>query len=163
MNPTTVIKAAITELNGTINTLSRFFPEDDKGATLAMLSATTARAHLRDALEAAALASTQPNVDHLADTPSPATATPKRQTTDHPFFPCNARQDPLFSVREGVPMGDALEQASCFLDSAQAIAYKTDEASTDLFHAAGYLIELAKGVVDATVRAIHAEEMGGAK
>ncbi|MFA7239831.1 MAG: hypothetical protein WC091_06940 [Sulfuricellaceae bacterium] len=49
---TTAINAAIQELNSTINSLSRF-PETDKSATAALLSSTTAREHLRDALKAA--------------------------------------------------------------------------------------------------------------
>lgn len=53
MNTTAAINAAITELSSTISTLGRF-PETDTAATVALLSATTARACLRDALDAAA-------------------------------------------------------------------------------------------------------------
>ncbi|MFA7240508.1 MAG: DUF3077 domain-containing protein [Sulfuricellaceae bacterium] len=154
MNATTSIKAALQELSSTINTLSRFFPEDDKGATAAMLTVTTARAHLRDALEAAALAGDQP-------ASTSAASMPKHQTADYPFFSCNLQKDKLFSVREGIPLKGALEQASLFLDSAQAIAGIAEDVTPAVVYGAAYLIEMAKAVVDATVYAAHAEEMGG--
>ena len=50
---TTAIKAAIQELNATIKTLSRF-PEGDTAATVALMTATTARSYLRDVLEGGA-------------------------------------------------------------------------------------------------------------
>ncbi|MFA7240850.1 MAG: DUF3077 domain-containing protein [Sulfuricellaceae bacterium] len=156
MSTTTSINAAIQELSSTINTLSRFFPEDDKGATAAMLTVTTAQTHLRDALEAAALAGDQP-----ATSSAPAASTPKHQTADYPFFSCNLQKDKLFSVREGIPLEGALEQASLFLDSAQAIAGIAEDVTPAVVYGAAYLIEMAKAVVDATVYAVHAEEMGG--
>ncbi|MFA7241917.1 MAG: DUF3077 domain-containing protein [Sulfuricellaceae bacterium] len=162
MSTTAAIKAAIQKLSSTINTLSRF-PETDKSATAALLSSTTARAHLRDALEAAALAGAQPDVDQPATTSTPATTTPKCKTADYPFFSCNTRKDKLFSVREGIPLEGALEQASLFLDSAQAITSNADDAVPEMIFGAAYLIELAKAVVDAIVYATHAEEMGGGR
>ncbi|MFA7243509.1 MAG: DUF3077 domain-containing protein [Sulfuricellaceae bacterium] len=151
MSTTTSIKAAIQELSSTINTLARFFPEDDKGATAAMLTVTTARAHLRDALEAAALVGAQPA----------ASSTPTHQAANYPFFSCSPRKDKLFSVREGIPLEGALEQVSLFLDSAQAIAGIAEDVTPAVVYGAAYLIEMAKAVVDATVYAAHAEEMGG--
>ncbi|MFA7242470.1 MAG: hypothetical protein WC091_20365 [Sulfuricellaceae bacterium] len=52
MNPTTALNSAIQELNLTIATLARC-PATDQPATAALHSATTAQAHLRDALAAA--------------------------------------------------------------------------------------------------------------
>ncbi|MFA7239326.1 MAG: DUF3077 domain-containing protein [Sulfuricellaceae bacterium] len=162
MSTTTAIKAAIAELSGAINTLS-CFPETDKSATAALLSSTTARAFLRDALEEAAPASTQADVDQPATTSTPAASTPKHQTAGYPFFSCNPQKDKLFSVREGIPLEGALLQASLFLDSAQAITSNADDTVPEMIFGAAYLIELAKAVVDAIVFAAHAEEMGGGR
>jgi len=115
------------------------------------------------ALEAVALTSSQADVDHLATMSSPAAATPKRQTAGYPFFSCNTRQDKLFSVREGIPLEGALEQASLFLESAQAIAGIAEDVTPSVVYGAAYLIEMAKAIVDATVYTVHAEEMAGAQ
>lgn len=63
MNTTTAINSAIAELSSTISTLGRF-PETDTAATVALLSATTARAYLRDALDATAPASGKLSAPH---------------------------------------------------------------------------------------------------
>ncbi len=60
-----------------------------------------------------------------------------------PFFRCTPNGDNLFTVREGVPADAALEQASCFLASARESAYSAAHPE------AAYLIEMAKGIVDA--------------
>ncbi|MFA7239666.1 MAG: DUF3077 domain-containing protein [Sulfuricellaceae bacterium] len=154
---TTAINSALNELNRTIDTLSRL-PETDNTADSARLSAGAARVFMRTALEAAT-----PTGDPLTGTPSPATATPKHQTADYPFFSCSPQKDKLFSVREGIPQEGALEQASLFLESAQAIAGIAEDVTPAVVYGAAYLIEMAKAIVDATVYAAHAEEMAGAQ
>lgn len=68
------------------------------------------------------------------------------------FFSCNPQHEKLFMVRDGIPAMNALEQASCFLDSARTIAgYAGQSNDAALMFAATYLIDLAKAVIDATV------------
>jgi hypothetical protein len=59
MNTTTALSSAIQELNLIIATLARY-PESDQPAIAALHSATTAQAHLRDALAAATPADAPP-------------------------------------------------------------------------------------------------------
>lgn len=59
----------------------------------------------------------------------------------------------LFSVRDGVPTEDALNQASTFLAAARTAAYEADE-NADLGYAAAYLIEMAKHLVDSAIESI---------
>lgn len=77
-----------------------------------------------------------------------------RKTSQHHFLPCNHHQDMLFSVRAGVPVGDALEMASCFLAAAQDIAADAAQAvDGGRMWGAYYLIAMAKAAVDASVDA----------
>lgn len=71
----------------------------------------------------------------------------------YPFFPSGIGDGKLFDVREGVPIPDALNQASCFLASAKTAAYEADE-NADFGYAAAYLIELAKALVDSAIESI---------
>lgn len=59
----------------------------------------------------------------------------------------------MFSIRDGIPPHEALQQASCFLASAQNIVF-SEECDA---YAVGCLIEMAKALVDA------ATEMPGKK
>ena len=71
------------------------------------------------------------------------------------FFKCSSRGDALFTVREGVPALVALEQASCFLAAARKSAYEVAaKIETDSAYAPAYLIEMAKGVLDAAILTI---------
>lgn len=82
-----------------------------------------------------------------------------RKTAHHPFFQCTPEQESLFSVREGIPTKDALEQAACFLISALAVVREAaEEANTDSFWTSVYLISVAQAVVDSAVESIYAEE-----
>lgn len=54
----------------------------------------------------------------------------------------------MFSIRDGIPPHEALQQASCFLESAQSIVF-SKECDT---YAVGCLIEMAKALVDAATK-----------
>ncbi len=79
-------------------------------------------------------------------------------TTRTSFTRINAAGDLLFEVRPGVPAVDALEMASCYMASARdmasdcAQAYSGDQP--DHFWAAFYLIEMAKAVLDASIKTL---------
>lgn len=83
-----------------------------------------------------------------------------RVTREIPFFSCNPNGDSLFTVRAGLPLEDALNEASCFLGAAQGVV--SDAAmdlsgpehpeSRDIF-AALYLVQFAKALVDAAIKA----------
>lgn len=86
--------------------------------------------------------------------PTQGASAPARTTSLHSFFSCNPRQDPLFAVRAGVSANDALEMASSLLASAATTAYRVagDEGCEEIF-AVAYLVEMARGVVDAALMA----------
>ena len=65
------------------------------------------------------------------------------------FYEYSSSQAKLFSVLPGVPADGALEAASNFLDVARDCAYQCDG---NFANATGYLIEMAKAVVDSLVR-----------
>jgi hypothetical protein len=67
------------------------------------------------------------------------------------FYSCNTEQTPLFSVNAGVPLLDALQEASNFLAGARAAAYSADEEGTGMAYSAAYLIHMAKAVIDAAI------------
>lgn len=94
----------------------------------------------------------------MSDTQGAPAPAPERATAQHPFFSCNIRDDLLFSVRAGIPANDALEQASSFLAAAGSTVYQVAEkVGGESAYAAGYLVEMAKAIVDAAIIAI-AEE-----
>lgn len=73
-------------------------------------------------------------------------------TAAHGFHVIDGR--PLFSVNPGLPLGDALEQASNLLESIErlTVVIGSDCASVDHRRdafAASYLAEMAKALVDA--------------
>jgi len=71
----------------------------------------------------------------------------------HAFFSLTPERRPLFAVQEGTPLLDGLEMASCILSSVLSAAYAY-EGDTDTGQTAvAYLIEMAKGIVDASVEA----------
>lgn len=72
-------------------------------------------------------------------------------TADAPVFTTTA--GPLVSVNAGMPLGDALEQASCILGVIQDLAINISEVEqqgSEIF-AIQYLAETAKGLVDASI------------
>lgn len=85
-------------------------------------------------------------------------STPERKLTQHPFFSCNSSGDKLFAVVDGVRPIDALQSASCFLDSARAVSLEAadgaDEASGRLIYASAYLVEIAKAAIDAATSSL---------
>ena len=77
----------------------------------------------------------------------------KAATSGHSFFPCNPARVKLFSVQSGVPVDDALETASAFLDAALGAARKAaDSSDFNSANAADYLITMAKAVIDSIDR-----------
>lgn len=85
---------------------------------------------------------------------------PSSATAEHAFLCCS--DAPLFAVRGDVPTDDALEMASNFLSSARHLAYSfavehDDESAFGL----AYLIEMAKGIVDASILGLPSQ--GGAE
>lgn len=73
-----------------------------------------------------------------------------RKTKALEFFTCNSQQDRLFAVREGINVMSALEQASCLLDSAKAVASNAAQLQDmGMMFGAYYLIDLAKAAIDA--------------
>lgn len=90
---------------------------------------------------------------------SKGAAASKRVTTRVNFFSCNPQLEPLFSVRAGIPANDALEQASCLLGSARAVASTAaSESDTEAAWAAVYLLDMANAIVDAAIDTINHEE-----
>lgn len=68
------------------------------------------------------------------------------------FFSCNPDQTNLFSVCAGAPALDALAMASSFLDVARdEAACSTGDDSGNSGVAAGYLITMAKAVIDSVL------------
>lgn len=84
-------------------------------------------------------------------------------TTEHTsFFTCASGRllEPIFSVREGIPIEDAMNLASCFLDVARDSAYESaDGKSSHQAHSAAYLIEMAKGIIDSVNSAVMRERL----
>jgi len=72
-------------------------------------------------------------------------------TGAHAFFNCSPDVK-LFDVRAAVPTDEALETASVFLSSARSLAYLVaSECDDDKAFALAHLIEMAKGIVDASI------------
>jgi len=79
-------------------------------------------------------------------------------TAAMPFYPLNG-EDGLFEVRAGLPIKDALGQASCLLDVADDVVcsigmgtYEDDGRITAQYAwAVKRLIEMSKAIVDAVV------------
>lgn len=87
-------------------------------------------------------------------------------TESRQFIEANPNGDRLFAVVPGIPAADALEQASCLLATARDAAYGVAANGKHSF-AAGYLIEMAKAVVDSITlpdaRAIEEEAQAAGK
>lgn len=72
----------------------------------------------------------------------------KRGTASHDFF--RSMDGNLLQVREGADLSSTLMLASCLLATAFATVLSVaDENEDNVAHGAAYLIELAKGLVDA--------------
>jgi hypothetical protein len=87
--------------------------------------------------------------------PSGASAPPFPSTVAFPFSRIAPLQPYLFQVNSGVPINDALEQASLLLSATYAMAQEVvllDGADEGTW-AMVYLVEAAKAVVDSVVKA----------
>lgn len=72
----------------------------------------------------------------------------KRGTASHDFF--RSMDGNVLHVREGADLSSTLALASCLLATAFATVLSVaDEGDDSVAHGAAYLIELAKGLVDA--------------
>lgn len=96
----------------------------------------------------------------MADTPG-ATA-PVRKTAHIDFHTINADGDKLFSIRENIPLEDAIEQASCF---AATVADLVNQAALDgdtyQLWAAAYLADMSKAILDSACAAMYREKRHG--
>ena len=96
----------------------------------------------------------EPELRTMSNDAQGATA-PSRTTARHPFVRANANGDLLFEVRDGVPLIDALETASCYLASARDLCAVMAENSTgeNPDHAWGsyHLLELAYAVLQGAI------------
>lgn len=80
------------------------------------------------------------------------------KTTAHNFFAATPEGITLFSVAEGVPLENALEWASCFLESAIDSMRLIAEENGDVFPSL-YLVQMAKAVINASSGAIENQSM----
>ena len=89
-----------------------------------------------------------------------AEASALRKTTSLPFFKANYHGQPLFAVADDIPVSDALDWASCFLESTIDCLEKLgDQHGGDaMFFTASYLAQMAKAVVNAANLALAKEE-----
>lgn len=82
---------------------------------------------------------------------------PSLVTHIEPFFPCNPRQDQLFAVRPGAPLKDALDIASCILETAtHAITHAAAQHDDQLLHGAIFQLDAVKAVLNSANRAMSA-------
>ena len=91
----------------------------------------------------------------MADTANGRATAPASSTTESkPFFSCAPDGQPLFTVREGLPAMDALDQVSTFLaaakDAATLAACEADGTEGGTMWACVYIIDMAKATLDAT-------------
>jgi hypothetical protein len=75
-----------------------------------------------------------------------------RTTSPFAFRPCTSEQEPLFTVRDGIPLDDALEMAGNILSSARDAAQAAGMAAKDdaaSIWATFYLVDMALAVINA--------------
>jgi hypothetical protein len=82
----------------------------------------------------------------------------ERKTEEHGFFSCNPDGDNLFSVRQGLPVDDAISVASAIMASAtetiRSMAEKHDDSE---LWGALYLLEMVGATMAAASRGLMAE------
>lgn len=94
----------------------------------------------------------------MADTKTPGAG--KRQTSELPFFACSPESPALFTVRAGVPLMDALNQASAIFSSVEFIIRDAAaEFDTPQLWGASYLAEVASAVLQSAISALNQEEV----
>lgn len=89
----------------------------------------------------------------MANTTQGASA--PRKTKPLPFFSSNADQSPLFTINEGVPFSAVLDNASCFMISAEAMALRAAE-ECDNPEAWGclYMVQIAAALIESMTVAL---------
>lgn len=80
------------------------------------------------------------------------------KTTALNFFKATPEGLNLFSVAEGVPLENALQWASCFLESAIDSMRLVADENGDVFPAL-YLVQMAKAVINASSGVIEKQSM----
>lgn len=80
------------------------------------------------------------------------------KTRTYSFFPCNPEQQNLFSVMEGVPAYDALEQAACLLGTARDILAESHETPEE--SSACYLLQFGCAVLQSVIETLVREQGG---
>lgn len=86
---------------------------------------------------------------------------PARKTKATPFFSCDPDRTPLFTVNPNIPVQDALNEASCFMDCVQwvlvncAMEADGEDGRTDsrTLFALSYLTDFSKALVEACISA----------
>lgn len=68
-----------------------------------------------------------------------------KTTAENTFYKCNIQGDELFAVRAGIPVADAINEASALLDT--VIGLLVDEDS-HVCYGATVLVRLAKAAID---------------
>lgn len=79
-------------------------------------------------------------------------------TTQRDFGDCGANDQPLFSVRAGVPLEDALVQISQLLKCASATAYELSDCGLPqrgLIGSTLHCLEGARALVDSLLKGLH--------
>ena len=92
----------------------------------------------------------------MAEAINPKPVARMLNTARHPLFPCAPGAD-LLSVREGVPVEDAMRQSMCMLDSAIEILYAESELIegwTGPAFGALYLLDTARAVISSCMEAL---------
>ncbi len=78
------------------------------------------------------------------------------KTDAHPFFKCGMDTSLLLSIREGIPVDDALMQAICLLESADQILYdQVEKANGNCASTLGALslLDIVKGILNSCYEA----------
>ncbi|UST61424.1 DUF3077 domain-containing protein [Pseudomonas moraviensis] len=87
-------------------------------------------------------------------------------TIPTPFAPCDHIAHHLFTVQPDIPLLDALEHASVYLNCAEALAHQAPTAtrpehSGSLRWASQQMLATARALVLASVAGLHAAKAGG--
>ena len=86
----------------------------------------------------------------------------ERKTEEHGFFSCNPDGDNIFSVRQGLPVDDAINVASAIMASAtetiRSMAEKHDDSE---LWGALYLLQMAAATMESVSRGLIVESHSG--
>ncbi|MEB0223237.1 DUF3077 domain-containing protein [Pseudomonas sp. 10S4] len=86
-------------------------------------------------------------------------------TNSTPFAPCDHVDHHLFAVQPDIPLIDALEHATVYLNCAEALAHQAPTAtrpehSASLRWASQQMLVTARSLVQASVDGLHAAQAG---